>query len=281
MKFSGTELRRFAVVAFVALLVFSLTGGEALAHEIVLDFPQQVESGEEVEIEFFFGHHPDVADVEHSFFATLEDNAELMVINEEGELTELDFNLVEDSYKASFTPDGEGLYWVVAIGPRGVVDRSDRDPSGGMQLRYYDAKAPLLVGNVDQITAFETPLGVEFIGEIDSLTVGEEISLELDYDGELVSNQEVTIVGPNDRVEQVTTNDEGVLNFTFPEEGRWFIHVGNVTDLERQGEDYAEASTEIVEYDRVRYNSALYLEVEERLGFFQRLFRFFRRIFGW
>ncbi|MCK8827162.1 DUF4198 domain-containing protein [Natroniella acetigena] len=272
MKFLGTELRRFAVVAFVALLVFSLTGGEALAHEMVLDFPQQVESGEEVEIEFFFGHYPNAPDVEHSFFTALENNAELMVLNQEGELTELDFNLEENSYAASFIPDEEGFYWVVAIGSRGVVDRSDRDPSGGMQLRYYDAKAPLLVGDVDQITAFETPLGVEFIDQIDSLTVGEEISLELDYDGELVSNQDVTIVGPNDRVEQVTTNEEGILNFEFDEAGRWFIHVGNMTDLERQGEDYAEDSTEMVQYDRVRYNSALYLEVEEKLGFFQRLF---------
>ncbi|MCK8823634.1 DUF4198 domain-containing protein [Fuchsiella alkaliacetigena] len=272
----ASKSKKLLMMLVVTMLVLGFSS-QLLAHEMVLDFPQQVESGEEVEIEFFFGHHPDAPDYEHSFFATLEEKAELMVVDEAGNVTELDFELeaAANRYVATFTPEEEGVYWVVAEGPRGVVDRSDRDPSGGMQLRYYDAKAPLIVGGDNEIEIPETPLGAEFISEGSiSITEGSEASLRLSYQGEAVSEEEVTVVAPNDQVTELTTDAEGRLEVELDQVGRWFIHIGSLMDLDSSGEDFAEEElTEIIEYDRARYNTTLYLEVEEKPGFFQRLFR--------
>ncbi|MCK8823633.1 DUF4198 domain-containing protein [Fuchsiella alkaliacetigena] len=265
----NSKSKKLLIIALVAMLVVAFSS-QLLAHEIILDFPQQVESGEEVEIEFTFGHFPDYFDYEHGFFDTMEDG-ELMVVSEDGEVTELDFTKGTDTYTATFTPAEEGVYWIAFNGSRGVLDRTDG--GGGMQLRYYDAKAPLIVGDASEVTIAETPLEVELVKE-DSTTLyeGDQIALQLSYLGEKVSEQDVTVVTPSEQVRELTTDAQGKIEVDFDEEGRWFIHMSNLTDEDRSGEDYAENSEEIIEYDRVRYNFALYLDVEEEPGFFQRLF---------
>ncbi len=258
------------ILAFSGIVIFMLTvsffgvAGEITAHEIIFDFSQRAEVNEEVDIDLSYGHFPDEYDYEHSFFPELE-NGELEVIKPDGSEKELDFTREAEAYSTAYTPTEAGVHWLTFTS-RPVVDRTD--DGDGRQLRYYDAKAPLIVENEGE--AFEVPateLTVEVVSQSEiNNNVDEELSFQILYGEEPAVDQSLTVVGPQEQVQTDTTDSEGNFTFTPDEEGVWFIHVSNLTDKEQEGEFRGE------EYDRIRYNSALYLEIEEKKGFFESLF---------
>ncbi|MCK8817359.1 DUF4198 domain-containing protein [Natroniella sulfidigena] len=247
--------RKLGLIILMMMLVLTLGTSVAFGHEIMLDFDQQAEAGEEVEIELSFGHFPDDFDYEHYFFESL-DEGELLVVAEDGSMTELELTKQSDRYVASFTPQQEGVHWVTFNGTRGVVDRVDSDD--GLQLRYYDAKAPLLVGNVRNFEVTGTSLAAEFITQdTSSFKVGEQVTMELDYLGEEVRGEDVTLVSPDGQVSQVATDAQGKVDVEFNEEGIWLLQA-RVVDTDSQGVD-----EDGNEYDRERFNTVLYIEVRE------------------
>ncbi len=253
-------------ISLSTLLVFSFwVADRTQAHEIILDFSQQAEVDEEVNIDITFGHFPDMYDYEHSFYEELE-SGDLTVMKPDGSEKELDFAGGEKAYSASYVPAESGVYWLTFTSTRPVVDRTD--DGEGRQLRYYDAKAPLIVEHEGNPFALpETNLEVEAVteDEIDN-NAGEEITLQINYEDEPAVDQSLTAVSPREEARADATDDEGRFTFTPDEEGVWFVHVSNLTDEEEEGEFRGE------EYDRVRYNSALYLQIDEKKGFFERLF---------
>ncbi|SDM11783.1 DUF4198 domain-containing protein [Halarsenatibacter silvermanii] len=257
-------LKKLAIVLTISVIIltFNFLGiaEEIQAHEIILDFPQQIEVEEEVDIEISFGHFPEMYDYEHSFFAELE-NGELKVIKPDGSEKELGFTReMEEAYSAAFTPSEAGIYWLTFTSKRPVVDRTD--DGDGKQLRYYDAKAPLKVSaDEEDLAVPETDLAVEVVsaGNIQN-NAGEEITLQVLYEGEPAADQSLSVVSPLEEVQTYTTDEKGEFVFTPEEEGVWFIHVSNLTDTEKEGEFGGE------DYDRIRYNSAFYMEIEEEEG---------------
>ena len=256
-----------ALVLSVLMLSFyaAWMAGESTAHEIILEFSREAEIGEEISIDITYGHFPDEYDPGHSFYDELE-NGELKVIEPDGSEEELDFTRGEETYHADYTPAAEGIYWFTFTSTRPVVDRTD--DGDGRQLRYYDAKAPLLVeseGGAFTIPATDLQVEVVSEGEIEN-NVDEDISLQVKYGDEPAADQSLTFVGPGEQAQTETTDEEGMFTFSPDREGLWFLHISSLTDRDQEGEFRVE------EYDRVRYNSALYLEIEEEKGFFESLF---------
>lgn len=244
------------------LLAFAVSGlcttaiaGTALAHEILLNFDQTAEVDETVRIEFTLGHFPADHDHEHTFFQQV-GAAELAVLGADGAILPLDYELEGDRYGAEFVPGEPGVYWVIARVARGVVDRSDRTPPAGMQLRYYDAKAPLRVGEAPAPALGATPLHVEIQGDAIATAVDESVRVTVDYRGRAVGGQTVLLVSPTERAREVETDGSGAVELSFNEAGIWMIKT-TLVDEDREGTYGGTA------YDRVRYNSALYLQIEE------------------
>ncbi|EEG78805.1 DUF4198 domain-containing protein [Dethiobacter alkaliphilus] len=246
-------MSRWLRCGLLAILMVFLLSGSLVAHEIILNVSQDGAVGEEATIEFTLGHFPDDYDYEHDFFQRFADG-QLFVIDPDGDETELQFKRETDRYTATFTPLQEGLHWVVANIPRGVLDRT---PDDGLQLRFYDAKTPLFVGEQYQGELSQTMLPVEMVGaRLPLLQVNEEFAAQLHYDGEPIAGQTVLLVSPTEVAMEVTTDEDGSWSFTPIESGRWMIKT-TLMDTTRQGEYQGE------EYDRTRYNSALYLDVLE------------------
>ncbi len=238
------------------VLVFFLGAVTVQAHEIKLYLDQKAQVNEPVRIEFALGHFPDKFDHEHSFFQQV-GASKLVVLDQDGAVIPLDYALQNDRYVARFTPEEEGVYWVVSHTSRGVVDRSDRTPAAGMQLRYYDAKAPLVVGDGETPAAWPTFLHVE-IQSTDSVParVGESFTGQVTYKGEKLADQAVLVVSPTERARELVTDEQGRVEMDFNEPGTWLIKT-TVMDEDRSGAYGGE------DYDRVRYNTSMYLEIRE------------------
>jgi len=226
------------------------------AHEIKLYLDQKAQVNEPVRIEFALGHFPDKFDHEHPFFQQV-GASKLVVLDQEGAVIPLDYELQNDRYVAEFTPEQDGVYWVISHTSRGVVDRTDRTPPGGMQLRYYDAKAPLVVGDNEPPEARPTFLHVE-IQSTDRVParVGESFTGQVTYKGGKVADQAVLVVSPSERARELVTDEQGRVEMDFNEPGTWLIKT-TVMDEGRSGAFGGEA------YDRVRYNSSMYLEIRQ------------------
>ena len=237
-------------------LVFFLGAFTVQAHEIKLYLDQKAQVNEPVRIEFALGHFPDKFDHEHPFFKQV-GASKLVVLDLDGAVIPLDYELQNDRYVAEFTPEQEGVYWVVSHTSRGVVDRTQSSPAAGMQLRYYDAKAPLAVGDSEPPEAQPTFLHVE-IQSTDSLParVGESFTGQVTYKGEKIADQAVLVVSPTERARELVTDEQGRVEMDFNETGTWLIK----TTLMDEGRSGAYAGKA---YDRVRYNSSLYLEITE------------------
>lgn len=211
---------------------------------------------EPVRIEFALGHFPDIFDHEHPFFQQV-GASKLVVLDQNGAVFPLDYQRQDDRYVAEFTPKREGVYWVVNHVTRGVVDRSGSNPPAGMQLRYYDAKAPLVVGGGRPPQAWPTFLhvGVQSTANMPA-RVGDTFSGQVTYRGEKVADQAVMLVSPSERARELVTDANGRVEATLNEPGTWLIKT-TMVDPQRSGV-YGGAA-----YDRVRYNSSMYLEISE------------------
>ena len=237
-------------------IVFFLGAYTVQAHEIKLYFDQEGQVNEPVQIEFALGHFPDEFDHEHPFFQQV-GASRLVVLDQDGAVIPLDYELQNDRYVAEFIPEQEGVYWVVSHASRGVVDRTDRTPAAGMQLRYYDAKAPLVVGGGEPPAAWPSFLHAE-IQSTDRVParVGESFTGQVSYKREKLTEQAVLAVSPTERARELITDEQGRVEMDFNEPGTWLIKT-TVMDEDRSGAYGGE------DYDRVRYNSSLYLEIRE------------------
>lgn len=258
------NFKRNLIYIFAILLAVALSIQTAAAHEILLEFPQEVNTGESVDIEISFGHFPDTYDSEHSHFTNLDEGI-LTIISPDGSKNDIDFRANEKKYYAAYQPEEQGLYWIVFNSTRDVMDGTE--DGDGLQLRDYNAKAPLIVGDVDKITIPETGLKVNIVNEEGFYNnAGEEITLQLIYEGEAVSDQSLTVVDPIEQSQSLNSDEDGFVSFVLETEGRWMVHISNLTDENKSGEYQGQ------EYDRRRFNTALYIEVKEERGFLERIF---------
>lgn len=248
---------KFFVKSLVTLVIaLFMCASTAHAHEILLYADQKAEVNQPVRIEFALGHFPDYFDHEHAFFQQV-GASKLVVLDKNGVVIPLDYKLDNDRYVATFIPEQEGVYWVVSHTSRGVVDRSDRTPPAGMQLRFYDAKIPLVVGDAPVPEAWPTFLHTE-LQSSSSLPsrAGETFSAQVNYKGKNIAGQTVLVVSPSERVQELVTDADGRVEATLNEPGTWFIKT-TLVDSARSGTYGGKV------YDLARYNTSMYLQIRE------------------
>lgn len=207
------------------------------AHYLWVETKGQGALGQNHEIRVYYGEytHGVVEQVKGENFPLVA-KFTLWLIAPDGTASELPVRAGEDHYLARFIPDRNGVYTVALNNNEvGVIDYTQYD--FGIFKTHYHATAKVQVGATDGDTGGENPEGL-LIKELES--PGEEIRLQVLYQGEPLAENEVKVYLSDLWSKTLYTDQKGEIGMVLPWKTKYIVEttIKEETPGSYLGKDY-------------------------------------------
>ncbi|UGU15554.1 DUF4198 domain-containing protein [Sinomicrobium kalidii] len=195
------------------LLTIAVLGlQQANAHFLWLETDSRGTLNQSHEIRVYFGEYTLGAREKTDGHFTYAEDFTLHLIGPEGKKTRLDKKAATDHYTASFVPETAGVYRVVLTNDNvEVVDYTEYDL--GIFKTEYASVATVHVGAEKNRGAEKSSLSKLEVIPVDE---GEEIVLQVIYDGKPLAENELKVFLPGGWEKTLQTDEEGKVAFSLP-----------------------------------------------------------------
>lgn len=223
----------------ILFLVFTLSVSLAAnAHALWIETNGTGEIGKEQAIRIYYGEYSyDVIEtVGNDAFKKVE-NFKLWVVEPSGKKSALVVSKKEDHFLAKYTPKAAGVY-TIALDNNDieVIDYTQYD--FGIFKTHYQSLSKFTVGESNRPTVLPENKGL-FIQDVTDQP-GDEVSLKVFYQGEVLVETEVEVAISGNWTKTVYTDENGIAHFTMPWSTKYFIEVTKKEEVPGQfkGEEY-------------------------------------------
>ncbi|MGS2760710.1 DUF4198 domain-containing protein [Sinomicrobium sp. M5D2P9] len=196
----------------ILALVAVLTLQQANAHFLWLETKATGKLNKSHEVKVFFGEYSYGEREKTDGHFTFAEDFTLHLIGPDGNKTTLDKKAATDHYSASFTPETAGVYRVILTNNNlEVVDYTQYDL--GIFKTEYASVATVHVGKEGKSdTGISSLSKLEIVPEKE----GEEIILQVVYDGKPLAENELKIFLPEGWSKTLHTDEHGKVSFSLP-----------------------------------------------------------------
>ncbi|MBL3658452.1 DUF4198 domain-containing protein [Fulvivirga sediminis] len=199
------------------LLFLLLTSKATFAHYLWIETSETGKKGEEQTIKVHYGEYTYgvVEDPNGENFAAVKD-FELWVIAPSGKKQPIKTTIKKNAFVGSFTPKENGVYTVALNNKEiDVIDYTQYD--FGIFRTHYHSTAKVIVGSEVKSSATTNDSGLTIVNaSTEKAKANAEVSLQVLYKGEPVSEQEVDIYIADLWSKKLTTNEKGIVTFKLP-----------------------------------------------------------------
>ncbi len=218
-------------ISLLALfLAFSISN--VFAHALWIETASTGKKGQPQEVKVFFGEYEsNEADSTAKWFSNLK-AFKLVLIAPNGNTKVLTASPDVLFYKASFTPEQDGIYKISIV--HEVADIYEK-----AKIEYY-AFADIAVGNSKINNNFPAGAALTIRPDKQVLKVGETAVHEVIYNKTPFANQKLTVVGPDKKGQPTETDAQGKFTFKPTAKGNYFLEAftEDKTPGKLNGKDY-------------------------------------------
>lgn len=228
------------------MMLLTLSISSAFAHALWIETASTGKKGQAQEVKVFFGEYegkePDSA---KKWFSNLKEFS-LVLTAPDGRTKVLKATPDVLCYKTTFTPDQDGSYSLSIV-------HEVKDIYQNAKIEYY-AFANVAVGNAPKVnTTFPANAVFSFRPEQPVLKVGEAITHAIVYNKAPFVAQKLSVVQPDNKKEEPTTDTKGKFVFNPAQKGNYF--------LEAFAEDKTPGKLGEKNYDKVWYVTTYFIAV--------------------
>lgn len=220
--------------ALLFTALFLATFLQTFAHAFWIETSPSGKKGKTQEVRIYFGEYADkditpVAD----WFSDTRDYTLTLITPDKKEI-KLTSAAAKDHFKASFTPDQEGVYTV-------VLQHTVKDLYNGKRLDYHSS-AVVKIGAAttgDRPEHNSNPVSI-YTAAKDIYKANAPVSLQTFFDKLPAGSKEVEVVAPNGWGKKLYTDSTGTASFTPIWPGRYMVEVANTEKKsgEHHGKSY-------------------------------------------
>lgn len=210
-------MKKFFSTLLIALCAISF----AKADSIWIEADGTGTVGKPQQLKVFFGSYQlaRIEKVTDSNFQAVQDFT-LWVVSPSGKSTFLKVSPADTYYKASFTPEENGVYVVMVENKqRKVEDWRNTSSKIGITKQNYYARTTIQVGNDS------TMANILSDATIVATTLNEDVTFQVFYHGKPYSDAAMDIRHPEMKELNLKTDSEGKVKFHAPKGGRYFALV--------------------------------------------------------
>tara|TARA_B100000953_G_C17999640_1_gene414711 strand:- start:457 stop:1173 length:717 start_codon:yes stop_codon:yes gene_type:complete len=218
------------------IILFLLSYSTSFAHYLWIETRPNGELNKKQEVKVHYGEYTYgvIEKTDGDAFKSVS-SFEVWVINPDGTSTKLNLDKKEDHYLGYFTPTEEGTFTIQLKNDNiDVIDYSEYD--FGIFKTHYQSFAKINVADAPTASTI-TKKGLS-IKEIPS--ANEEKTLQIYYEGEPISEQEVKIYVSDLWSKTLNTDDEGKISFKLPWNTKYTVETTKNENVPGtyNGEDY-------------------------------------------
>lgn len=216
---------RKSIILFLFLFLFSFA--PLSAHNIWIETSATGEVGKTQHVQVYYGEYS------YNYYEKVEENFQdvadftIWVIAPNGEQTPLPTTAGETRFSAEFTPNQSGVYTILLSSTQAdVVDWTAYDL--GILKPHFYASSTVVVGGeqqsgVESQTLTEINPLVIYDGSHKAYSSTSNVNLSVFFKGEPVAEQELIITVADQWSKTITTDENGVAEFTLPWEGQYIV----------------------------------------------------------
>ncbi|WP_449440637.1 DUF4198 domain-containing protein [Pedobacter steynii] len=220
-------------LTFLALtLVFSFVTTSIFAHALWIETAASGKVGQKQSVKVFYGEY--VANERDSVSKWYSDVKEfsLWVIGPDQKKTQLTLNPGTNYFEAVFTPDQNGAYTV-------LVSHEARD-LGGTTKYHFLSSADVSVGKASVASTQNSNVLKLHVDGVLLAKLNKSLQLKAFLNDAAAKGKTISVFSPNGWAKELTTDDNGVAEFTPLWKGRYVVEVSDVDKNPGQhhGKDY-------------------------------------------
>lgn len=192
----------------------------AFSHFMWIETNPEGTLNEEQAIKVYFGEYTYgvIEKVDEDAFQMMK-NFSLWIIAPNGEKTLISTTAQKNHYLGSFTPSQNGTYTVLLNNNDiSVIDYTQYD--FGIFKSHYHSMSVIHVGTKTNETSIDNENGLSIKKLVSN---NKEVTLQVFYKGEIISDAEVTIFVADQWSKKVTTDANGIISFQLPWKTKYIL----------------------------------------------------------